>query len=191
MTPVYLSPDLAQVETMHSALAKRDIPSKIIRKRNPGNAVKSSENALLYELWLTRSEHLNKARSVIVQVEFESLRNHIHSEAQKQPVETPAPLNTIDPKMLNPLLKQAMKLENITRGSASKNSSNYYEEWIPINHIRVFHRIGKLLGFSEEQIEKYTQSKLYRPWNSEPLMKSVEDLKRKVHGAKPNTKIAS
>jgi hypothetical protein len=53
------------------------------------------------------------------------------------------------------------------------------EDLIPINNKRVFKRLGLLLGFSEEEIEKLDNNKLYRPWDGDSLMEKIKNLKQK------------
>ena len=54
------------------------------------------------------------------------------------------------------------------------------EDLIPINNKRVFKRLGLLLGFSEEEIQKWdNNNKLYRPWDAAELNESVKRLKQK------------
>ena len=53
------------------------------------------------------------------------------------------------------------------------------EDLIPINNKRVFKRLGLLLGYSEEEIEKLDSNKLYRPWDANALMERVKNLKQK------------
>ncbi|WP_455218735.1 hypothetical protein, partial [Kaarinaea lacus] len=53
------------------------------------------------------------------------------------------------------------------------------DDLIPINNKRVFKRLGLLLGFTEEEIEKTDNNKLYRPWDADSLMETVKNLKRK------------
>jgi len=53
------------------------------------------------------------------------------------------------------------------------------EDLIPINNKRVFKRLGLLLGFSEEEIQKWNNNKLYRPWDAAELNESVKKLKQK------------
>jgi len=54
------------------------------------------------------------------------------------------------------------------------------ESLIPINNKRVFRRLGLLLGFTEEEIQKSNNNnKLYRPWDADELNESVKRLKQK------------
>lgn len=55
------------------------------------------------------------------------------------------------------------------------------DDLIPINNKRVFKRLGLLLGYSEEEIEKVdsNNNKLYRPWDGESLMEKIRNLKQK------------
>lgn len=54
------------------------------------------------------------------------------------------------------------------------------QDLIPINNKRVFKRLGLLLGFSEEEIQKWdNNNKLYRPWDAAELNESVKRLKQK------------
>ena len=53
------------------------------------------------------------------------------------------------------------------------------EDLIPINNKRVFKRLGLLLGFSEEDIQKWNNNKLYRPWDAAELNETVKKLKQK------------
>ena len=83
------------------------------------------------------------------------------------------------PSVANPFLsKPSHDMEPAINGLMSSSASK--ESLIPINNKRVFKRLGLLLGFTEEEIQKSNNNnKLYRPWDAGELNESVKKLKQK------------
>ena len=144
-------------------LLKHGIQTSIVSKKNGISAV-SNQSITLHELWLRVQSDEKRAEAIITQHEFENLKNN------------PA---TRDWCMANALSTGVKTAIIDTPESASEQAKPNYEKWIPVNHVRVFTRLGKLLGFSDEEIKKFGFSKWYRPWDSQSLMDSVDKLKRK------------
>lgn len=86
------------------------------------------------------------------------------------------------PSVSNPFLSRPSSDASATTPVAIKNGTpgQPREDLIPINNKRVFKRLGLLLGFSEEEIQKWdNNNKLYRPWDAAELNESVKRLKQK------------
>ena len=90
------------------------------------------------------------------------------------------------PSVANPFLSKPASDSASTTVSATPMATKSVtpgqprEDLIPINNKRVFKRLGLLLGFSEEEIQKWdNNNKLYRPWDAAELNESVKRLKQK------------
>jgi len=178
MTPIYRSPDHAQTKAMQSLLLDHQIQASIIESKKANKKFNSS-TVVWYELWLKNYSELNRARTVITQYEFTKFKTHMSSF--KSPVATiPA-----QPKQNNNVEKLATTEhldaddEILVEDRPIQSVHKRRDDLIPINNKRVFKRLGLLLGFSEEEIEKTDNNKLYRPWDADSLMETVKNLKRK------------
>ncbi|MGD8559297.1 MAG: hypothetical protein PVH04_06520 [Gammaproteobacteria bacterium] len=107
---------------------------------------------------------------------------------QPTPVSEPQPVDELvinDQELMSKLEQQAAEeLQQepqplATQARPGAALAQRREDLIPINNKRVFKRLGLLLGFSEEEIEKLDSNKLYRPWDGESLMEKIKNLKQK------------
>lgn len=79
------------------------------------------------------------------------------------------PMQALAPENQSPAVQQRPPAPHMQRR----------EDLIPINNKRVFKRLGLLLGYSEEEIDKLDNNKLYRPWDGDSLMEKIKNLKQK------------
>ena len=84
------------------------------------------------------------------------------------------------PSVSNPFLSRPSSDASTPMVVKNSTPGQPREDLIPINNKRVFKRLGLLLGFSEEEMQKWdNNNKLYRPWDAAELNESVKRLKQK------------
>jgi hypothetical protein len=208
MTPIYRSPDQDQAKAIQSLLLDHSIQASIIESKKPVQQI-NSRTVVWYELWLRNYADATRAKSIITQREFTSFKTSMsafgtntikHSNnkiaangvvtnsvvAANKSVESaesiPATIDEIRLEELDGdteiLLREAPAAVAAPAPALAANQ-NRREDLIPINNKRVFKRLGLLLGYSEEEIEKLDANKLYRPWDAGTLMERVKNLKQK------------
>ena len=184
MTPVYRSPDHGQTQAMQSLLLEHQIQASIIETKKTNNSSGSSA-VTWYELWLRNFADVTRAKSIITQHEFTTFKTSMSSyrtSAQAQQVQ-----EKVEYHKSNDTLTAVKSTETPSQivlaeqPGPEKATAKPRDDLIPINNKRVFKRLGMLLGFSEEEIEKFDNSnnKLYRPWDGDTLMERVKNLKQK------------
>jgi hypothetical protein len=159
MTPVYMSPNLAQVEMIQNALLEQGIATSIIDKKSQDG---------MHELWLKRQADRARAKIVVTQEEFKMMRNSmrnkpVHDNRATQPVDVES-------------LRQAMA--DMPQNAANKASKPGKDYFVPKNLISVFEQLGSMLGVEKKDMELDRFNKLQKPWDGDSLKKSVEDLKK-------------
>ena len=178
MTPIYRSPDRDQTKAMQSLLLDHQIQASIIESKKTDKQFNSS-TVVWYELWLKNYSELSRARTIITQHEFTAFKNQMSS------FKSTVTANPVQPERKSnvekfPTAEQLESDEEVMVEDrpipVEKKPRDYI---IPINNKRLFKRLGLLLGFSEEEIEKTDNNKLYRPWDADSLMETVKNLKRK------------
>jgi hypothetical protein len=188
MTPIYRSPDHDQTRAMQSLLLDHKIQSSIIESRKSDQQF-NSRTVVWYELWLRNYADAARAKSIITQHEFTNFKTSM--SAFRTTVASPAKVTTEQPAAVTvdeiPLaedfdsepdvLLEEPPIALATPPVAAAQTRR--ENLIPINNKRVFKRLGLLLGYSEEEIEKLDSNKLYRPWDAGTLMERVKNLKQK------------
>ena len=146
-----MSPSIEQTREVESVLRQAGIDVSIIEKKNHPLPMDARSNCC--ELWLKRSSDMERASSIITQYEFNTIRLLTRGTNPSQaPVPAVAQLAKDD-------LRKVME-----------------QSHLPINNQRVFKRLVKLLGVSEQEAEPGDVSKLYRPWNNKSLMERVKIL---------------
>jgi len=178
MTPIYRSPDHNNAKAMQSLLLDHQIRSSIIESKKADNQTNASK-VIWYELWLKNYSEFSRARTLITQHEFMAYKTRIPS------FKSAGQANPVQPKRTSNIEKfpTSEELENVedilVEDRPIPAATKPRDDLIPINNKRVFKRLGLLLGFSEEEIEKTDNNKLYRPWDADSLMETVKNLKRK------------
>jgi len=189
MTPIYRSPDYNQTKAIQALLLEHSIQTSVIETKKTATGT-GTASVTWHELWLHNFADIQRAKTIITQQEFITYKTNMSSyraAAKKDDskvtyhstVEKIAVTDNIDFISIN-------KVENpgprpsptpISEAEAAKPR----EDLIPINNKRVFKRLGLLLGFSEEEINKLDDknNKLYRPWDAGTLMERVKNLKQK------------
>jgi hypothetical protein len=184
MTPIYRSPDQKQTQAMQSLLLEQRIQASIIETKKSKDSDGSS-SVTWYELWLRNYADVTRAKSIITQHEFttyktsmSSYRTAVQAQQLQEKVEFHNSEDTFTAVQSEEIV-QPIVLEE--QPVSVKEAPKPREDLIPINNKRVFKRLGLLLGFSEEEIQKFDDSnnKLYRPWDGNALMESVKNLKQK------------
>jgi len=197
MTPIYRSPDQDQAKAIQSLLLDFNIQASIIESKKPDQQF-NSRTVVWYELWLRNYAEVTRAKSIITQREFTSFKTSMSAfstnafnpannkvvadnvVAAKESVPASIdeiPLDELDGET-DILLQEAPTTVTAPATVLATNQSRR-EDLIPINNKRVFKRLGLLLGYSEEEIEKLDSNKLYRPWDAGTLMERVKNLKQK------------
>ena len=191
MTPIYRSPDHDQTQAMQTLLLDHQIQTSVIETRKTNNSSGSS-SVTWYELWLRNYADIARAKSIITQHEFTTFKTNMssyrtsvqtqqkvkfHSTVETIAVETIAVTDTKNSGQDIALKEIPAPVKSILDQDATKPR----EDLIPINNKRVFRRLGHLLGFSDEEINKFDNqnNKLYRPWDAAELMERVKNLKQK------------
>jgi len=205
MTPIYRSPDQDQARAIQSLLLDHSIQASIIESKKPGQQF-NSRTVVWYELWLRNYADATRAKSIITQREFTNFKTSMsafstntiktannkvvtnsvvanNAVAANESVESvPATIDEISLEEFEGdtqiLLREAPAAVSAPAPALTTNQ-NRREDLIPINNKRVFKRLGLLLGYSEEEIEKLDSNKLYRPWDAGTLMERVKNLKQK------------
>ena len=178
MTPIYRSPDHNNAKAIQSLLLDHQIRSSIIESKKADNQSNTSR-VIWYELWLKNYSELSRARTLITQHEFMAYKTQMpsfNSSAGSVPVRNERKSN-----IENFPTSEALESEEdiLVEDRPIPVANKPRDDLIPINNKRVFKRLGLLLGFSEEEIEKTDNNKLYRPWDADSLMETVKNLKRK------------
>lgn len=178
MTPIYRSPDQDQTKAIQAILLDHQIQASIIESKKSDKQFNSS-TVIWYELWLKNYSELNRARTIITQHEFTAYKTQMSS------FKTSVATNPLQPEKKSNVKKfpSAPQMEAdedvLVEDRPIPAAQKPRDDLIPINNKRVFKRLGLLLGFSEEEIEKTDNNKLYRPWDANSLMETVKNLKRK------------
>ena len=186
MTPIYRSPDYKLTKAIQALLLEHNIQASVIetKKTATGNG---AEAVTWHELWLHNFADSQRAKTIITQQEFTTYKTNMSSNrsaANNRPkvefhstVEKIAVTDTVD--FIS--IKKAEKAEPAPDSDAEAQAAKSREDLIPINNKRVFKRLGLLLGYSEEEINKFENknNKLYRPWDAGTLMERVKNLKQK------------
>ncbi|MFV2057047.1 MAG: hypothetical protein ACC707_11305 [Thiohalomonadales bacterium] len=168
MTPVYMSPNLKQIEAIEAALHARGIDTSVIAKRQSANdSSLTPRSNPMHELWLKRQSDQSHAKTIITQEEFKMLRQDMKTIPPRnfnatQPV-SKSELNSVAPVF------------SVTAAGRRRIKKDY---WIPKNLVHVFKRLGNILGVAEPEMELSKFDKLYKPWDADQLMDSVEQLKK-------------
>ena len=210
MTPIYRSPDRDQTLAMQSLLLDHHIQTSVIETKKSNNTSGSDsvtwyELWLRNLNELTRAKtvitqhefttYRTNMTSYRTSVDAQKKRSEsfdqaitpsskktsntasLHEKTSANEAMIPSPV-VAKPSVSNPFLSKPSrdiqeKPKTVTQGQSQENL-------IPINNKRVFKRLGKLLGFSEEEIEQYdNNNKLYRPWDADELNETVKRLKQK------------
>ena len=174
MTPIYLSPSIEQIEMMVMALGEKGIQSCIIAKQQ--NDGQYNAPRTMHELWLRKQTDRPLAKSIVTQQEFNTMRRNM----EKVPVKTHLMTQPVD---INEFYEVEEEEENFTNSRPITSLKKAY--CIPINLIHVFKRLGGMLGVAESDMGLNKFYRLYKPWDSDSLMKSVEALKKKTHSGRP------
>ena len=167
MTPVYMSPNLEQLELIEYALRVRGINTSKIAKRQPIGDNIQVLPATVHELWLKRQSDQHSAKSIISQEEIKMLRQDMNTTPPRRFNETQPVPRTI--------LQNAPVEYTITDRGRDRLKKDY---WVPKNLINVFKRLGTLLGVSETDMDLAKFYKIHKPWDANSLMDSVEQLKK-------------
>lgn len=208
MTPIYRSPDHDQTSAIRSLLQDHNIQSSIIETRK-SNKPFGSSSVTWYELWLRHYADATRAKSIITQHEFSAFKNDMSSYRttvvtqtsqagigqglQQQQQLQHQKQQRVQPSSDELLLDEHAVGEQLltndppsppvqpvfTKKQPGNSEPKRREDLIPINNKRVFKRLGLLLGYSEEEIDKLDSNKLYRPWDANALMERVKNLKQK------------
>jgi len=124
----------------------------------------------MHELWLKRQSDQHRARSIISQEESKMLRQDMNTIPPRRFHETqPVPRSTLGYNDVE-LTVTPMGRERLKK-----------DYWVPKNLINVFKRLGNMLGVSEPDMELSKFYRLYKPWDADSLMDSVEQLKKTCH----------
>jgi len=183
MTPIYRSPDHDQTQAMQSLLLEHQIQTSIIETKKTANSA-SPTSVTWYELWLRNYADVTRAKSIITQHEFTTFKNNMSSYRTTVMTQQKVDYQKSDDALTfvdQTAVPQEIPLEENSAPVTVKANPTPREDLIPINNKRVFKRLGLLLGYSEEEIQKLDNSsnKLYRPWDSGTLMERVKNLKQK------------
>lgn len=188
MTPIYRSPVYKQTRAIQSLLLDHKIQASIIENKKSDQQY-NSRTVVWYELWLRNYADAARAKAIITQHEFTGFKTSM--TAFKTTVSKPADSTsqqtaptTVDELPLTGEFENEAEvlLEEPTVTLApppAETTQTRRDNLIPINNKRVFKRLGLLLGYSEEEIEKLDSNKLYRPWDAGTLMERVKNLKQK------------
>ena len=177
MTPIYRSPDHNQTKAIQSLLLDHNIQASIVESKKSDQQFNSA-TVIWYELWLRLYADVNRAKAIITQYEFTTYKTSMSAfkTAATKPKD-PEPEIPAEEYELSEELDSdtAVLIQNPPTIDAQKRR----EDLIPINNKRVFKRLGLLLGYTEQEIEKLDSNKLYRPWDAGNLMERVKNLKQK------------
>ncbi len=172
MRPIFMSPNDKQVHVIQAILRQQGIDSSVIVKKNPSNKPNSKPNVTWSEVWLRKEQDSQRAREIITQYQFNTLKGNIR---------TP-----VSPDVTAELVVEDFaKTQRLPRPphSATQNSlgKRYQEQgdeaWLPVNNKRVFSQLGNLLGVIDESDAGDHHNNVLRPWNSKSLMERVKNLK--------------
>lgn len=197
MTPIYRSPDQDQTQAMQSLLLDHRIQTSIIETKKSSNAA-NAEPVIWYEIWLRNLHELARAKTIITQHEFTTFRTSMYSyrTSALEQKEHSSNVRHITPQRTakstrnislyeksstpKPVESNPFIADQHTASTDTVRETKSREDLIPINNKRVFKRLGMLLGFSEEEIQKQNNNKLYRPWDADELNETVRRLKQKT-----------
>ncbi|MCI0505480.1 MAG: DUF2007 domain-containing protein [Gammaproteobacteria bacterium] len=178
MTPIYRSPDRDQAKAIQSLLLGHNIQTSVIESKKSEHQF-SSYTVIWHEVWLRSYADVNRAKAIITQYEFTRFKTNMSAVRSASPILNGAlkAQNTVDEYPLTDAFDNDddVLIHEPPVAFAQKRRDNL----IPINNKRVFKRLGLLLGYTEEQIEKFDSNKLYRPWDAGTLMERVKNLKQK------------
>ena len=180
MTPIYRSPDQDQTKAIQTLLLEHRIQASIVESKKSDKQFNST--VTWYELWLRNYSELNRARTIITQHEFTAFKSQMSSfkSSAETESESEQPKHQSNVKKFPAIEQRDTEEEDVlVKDRPIPVANKPRDDLIPINNKRVFKRLGLLLGFSEEEIEKTNNNKLYRPWDADSLMETVKNLKQK------------
>lgn len=175
MTPVYLSPNLDQIELIQSALLAQGIETSFLTKKSTKKSTQKSidtdakkNHEGMHELWLKRQADRPRAKVIITQQEFKLLRR----DMKNLPIRDNRVTQPVDIQLLRSEIETAMGQTQPQRQAPRK------DYFIPKNLIHAFERLGAILGLAEPEMELEKFYNIQKPWDGDKLMQSVADLKK-------------
>lgn len=172
MKPIYMSANYEQVDIVKDLLTEKSILTTLVAKEDTNNAL-APKGIIWFELWLKRESDLDAAETAIEQYEFEQIKSSL--KVTWEAIHSPPPKETSAETSEKP--KVAIR-SNLSKEKRQEIMQAAYESWAPVNNQKVFHRLGALLGFTEEEIENGDYNNLRRPWNPDRLKNQVKALQQ-------------
>lgn len=169
MKPIYMSANYEQVDIVKALLVEKSIQTTLVAKEDTNNAL-APKGIIWFELWLKRESDLDAAETAIEQYEFEQIRSSL--KVTWEALHAPSPKETQSEK------PKITFHDNLSKEKRQEIMQAAYDSWAPVNNQKVFHRLGALLGFSEEEIEKGNYNNIRRPWNPDRLKNQVKALQQ-------------
>lgn len=164
-----MSANYEQVDTIRALLNKNRIDTTLKAKEDANNPL-APKGIIWFELWLKHPSDEDMAETVIEKYEFSQLKSSL--KITWDALHTPPPAETNDGAPPAALRTTAAKEKRAKLMRAA------YENWLPINNQKVFHRLASTLGFSDEEISANEFNKIRRPWNPDRLKSQVQALQQ-------------
>ena len=182
MKPIYMSANYEQVDVIKALLADSGIVTTLQAKEDANNPL-APKGIIWFELWLKRSADEDTAEIIIEKHEFSQLKSSL--KITWDAMHAPPPKNN------NTAEEQPITLRStVSKEKRQELMRTAYENWLPVNNQKVFHRLASTLGFSEEEISTDEFNKIRRPWNPDRLKSQVQALQQ-ICQAKSSFKVVS
>ena len=197
MKPIYMSANYEQVDIIKTLLREAGVDTKLVAKEDANNPL-APKGIIWFELWLKHQADTDVAETTIEKYEFSQLKSSlkvtwdaIHKPVPKKTENTDKVEQSTNPQNDSPSdITSAAKISLTTTVSKGKRESLMraaYENWLPVNNQKVFHRLASTLGFSDDEISAGQFNNIRRPWNADRLKSQVQALQQlcKVKPARP------
>jgi hypothetical protein len=210
MKPIYISPELAQAESVERTLTNHGINVSLVRQQEAGNSL-APAGITWFELWVKDEAHLPQAKAIVNQHEFGVIKDNLKAlngagNDFTQGKNGVQPAGQFIPQPEHPEQKEQAKqqieqrekeakiqtaLKNLSQNASRQEILQMAQaSGLPVNNQKVFHRLAQTLGFSEEEIAEGQHNNLRRPWNGDRLQDQVKALQQ-ICKSKPVPQLGS
>ena len=189
MKPIYMSANYEQVDIIKSLLVEAGVETKLVAKEDSNNPL-APKGIIWFELWLKRQTDTDTAETTIEKYEFSQLKSSLkvtwdamHTKVDTKKTDNAgqaavtASQSTAQSYSEKPITKVVFAT-NVSKEKRSSIMRAAYENWLPVNNQKVFHRLASTLGFSDDEISAGQFNNIRRPWNADRLKSQVQALQQ-------------
>jgi len=189
-----MSANYEQVDIIKALLVEAGVETKLVAKEDANNPL-APKGIIWFELWLKHQVDTETAETTIEKYEFSQLKSSLkvtwdamHAKPAPQKADKPGPTSETAAQQNNaPSVTKISFTTNASREKREALMRAAYENWLPVNNQKVFHRLASTLGFSDDEIASGHFNNIRRPWNADRLKSQVKALQQicKIKPARP------